>query len=134
MLVVGGNHLGRRLSEELRARGETVVFLDDDPNTVERAYEAGLTAERLDITDLRSLRRADVGDVETAVVASDSDSVNILAAQLLSAAFDVERIVVRVDDPRNHSAFDDMDVETVCATDALTAAFAASVSLPEENA
>lgn len=132
-LIVGGSHLGRRLAERLHENGKTVTFLAEDPNTVERALAAGLNAERIDITDLQSLRGVGLDHAETAIVASDSDSGNILTAQLIATAFDIERIIARVNDPRNHSAFDDVDTETVCTTDVLATAFVETAQLSNEG-
>lgn len=76
-------------------------------------------AHAVDITDVRELDEHDVEKVDVAIVASDSDSANLLAAQLLRVAFDVEHVVVRVNDARNIDSFEELGFVTVCASSAL---------------
>lgn len=133
ILILGGGHVGVTLAERLDEFGEIAV-LDPNPTVVERAENAGVTAHEADVTSVRDLDRHDVGATDLAVVASDDDGSNLLTAQLLRVQFDVEHIVVRVNDPRNVESFDDC-VETVCATtafaDALDDRFDADVPDPE---
>lgn len=116
--VLGGGHVGAALARHLDDEATTIVFLDPDPAAVERAGNAGVTAHEADTTSVRDLDRHDVDGTDLAVVASDDDGSNLLAAQLLRVQFDVEHVVVRVNDPRNVDSFADC-VETVCATSAV---------------
>lgn len=127
MLVAGGERVGELLTEQLDSRGETVVFLTEESTSVERALDSGLTAERIDLTDRRAFEDAGVDGVTTVFVASGSDSRNLLIAQLLAVRFDIDRIIVRVNDPHNHSVFEDIDTEVVSATNVLAAALAETV-------
>lgn len=127
MLVAGGERVGELLTEQLDSRGETVVFLDEESASVERALDSGLTAERIDLTDRRAFEDAGVDSVTTVFVASGSDSRNLLIAQLLAVRFDIDRIIVRVNDPHNHSVFEDIGIEVVSATNVLAAALAETV-------
>jgi trk system potassium uptake protein TrkA len=132
MLVAGGEHVGELLTEQLDACGETVMFLDEGSASVERALDGGLTAEQIDPTDARALDGAGIDNATIVFVASGSDSRNLLTAQLLAVRFGVDRIIVRVNDPRNYSAFEDIDVETVDATYVLAAALAETAG-PQQN-
>lgn len=55
-------------------------------------------------------------DVDTAVVATTDDSSNLLATRRLQITTDAE-IIVRLNDPAYREVYDDLDVETVCATE-----------------
>jgi len=122
-LIVGGDHVGGRLAIRL-ADVDTVQYLDDDPVD---ATEAGVVGREIDITDRRQLERVGLDDVETVVVASETDSVNLLVSQLIRTSFDVDRVIVRINDPRNRSLFETTGVETVCVVDALARALEAAV-------
>jgi Trk K+ transport system NAD-binding subunit len=122
MLVVGGEHVGELVTEQLDARGERVVFIEKDPASVKRALDGGLTATEADLTDRQAFEDAELDDISTAFVASGSDSENLLIVRILAVRLDLDRIIVRMNDPRNRSAFENPDVETVCATNALAAA------------
>lgn len=56
------------------------------------------------------------------IVATESDGRNLLLAQQLRTRFDVGRLVVVVNDPRNRSAFDLSRVHVVCVATVLGAA------------
>lgn len=121
-LIVGGGHVGRLLARRMDERHEAVHFVDDSETAVRRARENGVSAREATLTSPRSLDDVGVGDAETAIAASLEDSVNLLVAQLLRCRFGVPRIVVLVNDPRNHDAFDGLGVESVCAATAVTTA------------
>ncbi|RDI70095.1 NAD-binding protein [Halopelagius longus] len=121
-LIVGGGHVGRLLARRMDERREAVHFVDDSETAVRRARENGVPAREATLTSPRSLDDVGAGDAETAIAVSLEDSVNLLVAQLLRCRFDVPRIVVLVNDPRNHDAFDGLGVESVCAATAVTTA------------
>lgn len=126
-LIVGGGHAGRVLAEMLATRLDGVTYVDEDSRAVSLAGRIGLSAREVALTDPRAL--ADVGpDAETAIAAADDDGVNLLLAQLLRTRYDVDRVVLRMNDPRNRDAFADLDVEAVCASSVFAAAFARTVT------
>lgn len=128
-LIVGGDHVGGQLAV-LLADVDAVQYLDDDPVDV---TEAGVVGREVDITDRRQLERVGLDDAETVVVASESDSVNLLVSQLIRTSFDVDRVIVRINDPRNRDLFEATGVETVCVADALARALEAAVMRNTED-
>lgn len=118
-LIVGGDHAGGTLAIRLKEVDDAVAYLDSDPAVVSLAAEAGVTAHETDITNVRQLRDLGVTGVETVVAATDEDSVNLLVAQLMRTTFDAERVVARVNDPRNCEPFEDAGIETIDAANAL---------------
>lgn len=131
ILILGGGHVGVTLAQRLDEFGEVVVF-DSDPLVVERAERAGVIAHEADVTSARDLDRHDIGATDLAVVASDDDGSNLLTAQLLRVRFDVEHIVVRVNDPRNVDSFAD-HVETVCTASAVADALGDRFDADEQS-
>lgn len=117
-IVIGGDYVGPALADRLREAGP-VVFLADCPETVERVRDSGVDGHLVDPTNRRDLETVLRDPATTAVVSTNSDSVNLLIAQHLRTTFDVDRIVVRVNDPRNREAFADREFETVSVSDAL---------------
>lgn len=61
-------------------------------------YEAGVLQDHVD-------------DEDTAVVVTERDQVGLLVVQSLNACCNVDQIFVRVDDPQNRHAFEDLDCE-----------------------
>lgn len=121
-LIVGGGHVGRLLARRMDERREAVRFVDDSEIAVRRARESRVQAREATVTSPQALNAAGADGVETAIVLAPEDSTNMLVAQLLRCRFDVPRIVVLVNDPRNCDAFEDAAVEPVCAATAITSA------------
>ncbi|MFC6835355.1 NAD-binding protein [Halomarina ordinaria] len=129
-LIVGSGDLSRRVATRLDADGRTCLVVDDDRVRVDRARAAGLRAKRVDLRDAYALRTVVPGRVATAVVTTDTDSRNLLAAQSLASADGVERVVVLLNHPANGVVFDDLAVETVCSTNVLADALATTADRP----
>ena len=63
------------------------------------------------------LERCGIERAELVVAVTGDDEDNIIVCQVARDAYGVERIVARVNDPRNHEAFDLLGISpTVCAT------------------
>lgn len=110
IFVVGGGHLGHDIARRLVARGQSVTVIDSTPMP---EPPAELTVERVDVLDGRALSPVGLADDATVLAFSESDGTNLLLAQLARSRYDVDRILVRVNDPRRESAFENLDVEVV---------------------
>lgn len=117
-LVVGGGHVGRTVASHLGEQYD-VAFVSRNKQAAERTTPDGVTAYHVDEIDGNTLSEADAEDASLAVVASSDDGVNLLTAQLLRTRFDVESVVLRVNDREKHDSLADLDVETVCVPDLL---------------
>ncbi|WP_324665980.1 cation:proton antiporter domain-containing protein [Haloarcula sediminis] len=113
VIIVGGGKVGRSLATRLQDRGENVVIIEQDEQTVERARNEGFTVEIGDGTDTDVLRSAGADNAKTIVAATGDDDANLLVAQLASSKFDVERIIARANNPDNVEAFEDLGVRTI---------------------
>lgn len=119
-LVLGGGHVGRTVATHLSGDYD-VAFVSRNRQMVERTTRDGVTAHHADELDAKALAEAGAEGISFAVVASASDAVNLLVAQLLRTRFGVENVVIRVDDSEKLDSFDNLDVETVCVPDLLVA-------------
>lgn len=113
--VLGGGPLGVAVTRRLRADGREVVLIDESADGSDDAVHRG------DPTDALTLAEAGMGPDSVAIVATPSDSRNLLAAQLVRARFDVDRVVVLTNHPERVDAMADGGHDPVCATDALAA-------------
>lgn len=112
--VLGGEHVGVAIARRLQAAGHSVTVVDE-------AYDSDeVPGLRGDPGDVRALREAGVSDGSTVVVATPSDSRNLLTAQLVRANFDVSEIVVLVNAPDRCDLFAEVGYEPVCATTTLS--------------
>jgi NhaP-type Na+/H+ or K+/H+ antiporter len=111
VLVIGGGRVGRALAERLEDRGEDVVIVDDNSQTVEEARRAGFTVRHGDGTDVDVLRAAGADNAKVIAPATANDDVNLLVAQLAKSRFDVDTVIARVNEPANVDAFEDLDIQ-----------------------
>lgn len=108
--VIGDGRVGAAVARRLREEGDEVVLLDrsiDAPDVPGRA---------LDPTDVSALDEAGLDSASTVVVATPSDGQNLLVAQLVRVRFDVDRLIVLVNDPDRVGVLADAGHEPLCAT------------------
>ena len=113
VLIIGGGRVGRALAERLEDRGEEVVIIDNNSQTVQEARREGFTVKHGDGTDTAVLKSAGGDNAKVIAPATGDDDVNLLVAQLAKSRFDVETGIARVNKPDNIEAFEDLDIEAV---------------------
>ena len=129
-LIIGGGRIGRALATRLENRGEFVVIIDTDDDSIEKAREAGFTVHRGDGTEPDVLREAGVEDAKRVVATTETDNDNLLVCQLASSKFDVESVLARVNDPENMEAFKTLDVTAIDASTATAVAIDDEIERP----
>nr|WP_254282258.1 cation:proton antiporter [Haloarcula salina] len=129
-LIVGAGRVGRELATRYESRGEEVVLIDRDPDTVERVRADGHRVVSGDATDAAVLDRAGAERAGVVVAATADDDVNLLVAQLATTRFGVDTVVARANQPDNVAAFEDLDVETISAGFAVADAIDDAVERP----
>ena len=67
-----------------------------------------------DGTDLDALREANIRSATTMLAVTDSDSTNLMIAQMAKELFGVPKVVARVYDTEREAAFRDAGVDTIC--------------------
>ena len=113
VIIVGGGQVGRALAERLEDRGENVVIVEEDEETIERARNEGYSVVWGDGTDTDVLREAGAANAKTVVAATGDDDANLLIAQLSSSKFDTNRVIARANNPDNVEAFEELGVRTI---------------------
>lgn len=111
--VLGDNHIGTAVARRLADLGHHVTVVSESTDTVDGRGVQG------DPTDLETLARADVADASTVVVATRTDSQNLLVAQLVRTHFDVATVVVLTNEPDRIETVEKAGHDPVCATSAI---------------
>jgi trk system potassium uptake protein TrkA len=119
VLVVGGGKVGVSVTRTLLDLNHEVVLVEQDRQRFERLEEEfEHRAVYGDGTELFVLERAGIGrppDIVVAVTGDDED--NIIICQLAREKYRVEKVIARVNDPRNEPHFDLLGISpTVSAT------------------
>jgi trk system potassium uptake protein len=119
IIVVGGGKVGVSVTRTLLALNHEVAIVEQERERAERLEEEfEHRAIYGDGTELFVLERAGITrppDIVVAVTGDDED--NIIICQLAREKYGVEKVVARVNDPRNEPHFDLLGISpTVSAT------------------
>jgi NhaP-type Na+/H+ or K+/H+ antiporter len=123
IIVIGAGSVGQTLARRLEDRGENVVLIEEDVNTVEQARNQGLTVHHGDGTDTEVLRSAGGENAKIVAATTGNDDVNLLVAQLAESKFSPGTILARVNNLDNVDAFEDLGVRAISAVDATAMTF-----------
>jgi trk system potassium uptake protein len=118
-IIVGGGKVGLNLTRELMDKGTEVTLIEQRRDRY-LAMEAELEhiAQYGDGTELWVLERAGIQRADLVVAVTGDDEDNILICQIAREKYLVDRIIARVNNPRNRQYFDLLGIQpTVSATD-----------------
>jgi trk system potassium uptake protein len=118
-IVAGGGKVGSNVARTLLRRGHEVTLIEQIRERYERLeQEFEHQVHNGDATELFVLERAGIGrpaDIVIAVTGDDED--NLIIGQLAREKYAIERVIARVNDPRNQQLFDLLGIQqTVSAT------------------
>lgn len=134
ILIVGGGKVGSHLARVLASEGNTVVVVEMNPSRGEElaSHDKVLVIEG-DGTDVRILEEADCRHADYLVAVTGSDEDNLVACQLARTAFHCEKVLARVNDPRNERTFAELDVPNVSVTNLLVQILGQHLDVGEVN-
>ena len=102
IIIVGCGRVGSALAEASSRGGADVVVIDKDSEAF-RQLGAGFNGVTVRGTgcDQEQLREAGIERCDAFVAATDSDSVNMMAAEIALRIYHVPRVVVRLYEPQH---------------------------------
>src|SRR3954453_21689758 len=119
VVVVGAGKVGWNLARELIDKGNEVTVVENDRRrylTVEQELEHAI--QYGDATELWVLERGGIQRADLVIAVTGDDEDNILICQVAKEKYLVERIVARVNNPRNLQHFKLLGIHpAVSATD-----------------
>ena len=119
IIIVGAGKVGWNLARELLEKDHEVTLLEKDRNrylTVEQELEHSV--QYGDATELWVLERAGIQRADLVIAVTGDDEDNILICQVAKEKYGAQRIVARVNNPRNLQHFRLLGVQpAVSATD-----------------
>jgi trk system potassium uptake protein TrkA len=119
VIIAGAGKVGWNLARELIEKGHEVTLLEHDRRrylVVEQELEHAV--QYGDASELWVLERAGIQRADLVIAVTGDDEDNILICQMARDKYDVERIVARVNNPRNLDHFKELGIEpAVSATD-----------------
>ena len=119
VIIVGAGKVGWNLSRELIARDQEVTLIESDHRRY-RIVEEELehVVQYGDATEMWVLERAGIQRADLVIAFTGDDEDNILICQVAKEKYGCDRIVARVNNPRNLDHFKLLDIQpAVSATD-----------------
>jgi len=131
IVIVGCGRVGAELATAFDASGHEVVILDLRTDAFDRLPSSFRgSAVRGDGTDEDVLERAGTRGADVFIAMSEGDNRNVMAAQLAHEAFDVRRVIAKINDPVRAEAYADLGIATLCRTNLMSDAINAFLGLP----
>jgi trk system potassium uptake protein TrkA len=119
VIIAGGGKVGWNLTRELLAKNHEVTLLEHQRDrylTIEQELEHQV--QYGDATELWVLERAGIQRADLVIAVTGDDEDNMLICQMAKEKYLCERIIARVNNPRNREWFELLGVApTVSATD-----------------
>src|SRR5918994_7570941 len=118
-IVVGCGRVGSTVAKTLLRRGREVTLVEQRAGRYERLEEEFEQQIQVgDATEMFVLERAGIArPAEIVIAVTGDDEDNLVIGQLAREKYGVERVIARVNDPRNQRLFDLLDIApTVSAT------------------
>src|SRR5688572_11428536 len=119
VIVVGAGKVGWNLARELLEKGHEVTLIENDREryaTVEQELEHNI--QYGDASELWVLERAGIQRADMVIAVTGDDEDNMLICQVAKEKYLVDRIIARVNNPRNLEHFKLLGIQpAVSATD-----------------
>lgn len=115
ILVIGCGRLGGTFAARMAESGHDVTVLDWDRHNLATYLPKefpGRTVVGMEI-DPEVLRQAGIEEAEVVVIVSRDEATNMMVADLTRSVFGIERVIVRVDQPRMRKMYEDEGYEVL---------------------
>jgi trk system potassium uptake protein TrkA len=103
--IAGAGAVGRSIATELLESGHQVMLIERDTEHFEPAAVEQAEWVLADACELSSLEDAGIQSCDVVIAATGDDKVNLVHSLLAKTEFAVNRVVARVNDPRNEWLF-----------------------------
>ncbi|HEX5493118.1 MAG TPA: TrkA family potassium uptake protein [Mycobacteriales bacterium] len=104
--IAGAGAVGRSIAQELVDNGHDVMLIEREERSVEPESVPRAEWVQADACELASLEEAALQRCDVVIAATGDDKVNLVVALLAKTEFAVNRVVARINDPRNEWLFD----------------------------
>jgi trk system potassium uptake protein len=132
VVIVGCGKIGSFLAHELRQAGKPVIAIDTNEERARRVTEeTGALGVVGDGTDLGLLRDIELRPDDFVVAATGIDEVNLVACQLTRTVFGIHRVLARLNDPRNRSTFEALEIPVVSVTNLIAQVISREVDVTD---
>jgi trk system potassium uptake protein TrkA len=116
-VFAGGGKVGRFIARDLLTHDHDVAIVEPVPGRCDDLLrEFDLLVVQGDATDVRDLKQVRPERADVFVATTHDDDANFVACQLALTAFEVPRVIARVNKPENEELFQRLGIEGVSST------------------
>ncbi|OUC77119.1 potassium channel family protein [Gordonia lacunae] len=120
--IAGAGAVGRSIARELLVNAHEVTLFERDAGHIDTDAVAGAEWVLADACELANLENAQLQTYDVMIAATGDDKANLVVSLLAKTEFAVNRVVARVNDPRNEWLFgEDWGVDVAVSTPRLLA-------------
>ena len=132
LIVMGGGKVGGQIARDLDQAGHGVMVIESDPaRAAGLANSTNILVLRGDGTDLALLNEIGIRPDDFFLALTGIDEDNLVACELVRVTFGVERLLARLNDPKNGLTFKALDIPHVSVTDLLAGIITDRLELAE---
>jgi trk system potassium uptake protein TrkA len=116
-VLAGGGKVGRSIASDLIDEGHDVAIIEPVAGRCDELLrDHDLLVVQGDATDVRDLSQTKPERADVFVATTHDDDANFVACQLAITAFEVPRVIARVNKPQNEELFKRFGIEGVSTT------------------
>jgi len=105
--IAGAGNVGRSIAGELLGNGHEVLLIEREPRSLKVETVPGAEWLLADACELDTLVEARIQTCDVVVAATGDDKVNLVVSLLAKTEFGVDRVVARVNHPKNEWLFNE---------------------------
>ena len=105
--IAGAGNVGRSIAAELLGNGHSVLLIEREQRSMKTYTVPGAEWLLGDACELDSLTSARLQECDVVVAATGDDKVNLVLSLLAKTEFGVDRVVARVNHPKNEWLFNE---------------------------
>lgn len=120
IVITGGGKVGEYLATVLLRSGNEVAIIERDAEVADRlsmVLEGRYLVIRGDGCDSRYQEDAGIRKADVFVAATGQDDNNLVACEIASRIYDVQRCIARVNAPKNQRIFRALGIESISSTE-----------------
>ena len=132
LIVMGCGKVGGQIARDMSEAGHGVIVIEANPaRAATIANTTDMLVLRGDGTDLGLLNEIGIRSDDFFLALTGVDEDNLVACELVRVTFGVERLLARLNDPKNGPTFAALDIPHVSVTDLLAGIIADRLELAE---
>ena len=105
--IAGAGNVGRSIATEILGNGHEVLLIEREPRALRVESVPGAEWLLADACELETLVQAGIQTCQVMVAATGDDKVNLVVSLLAKTEFGVDRVVARVNHPKNEWLFNE---------------------------